>query len=149
MFGREAELGRRVVVIGGGEIGVETGLYLARCGHIVHILEMKAELAADAAPLHYRDMFKAEWENTDHLTWTTQARVTEIRDGKVRFACPDGKEGEVAFDTLVLAVGTAANAEEAMGFYGAAREFHMIGNCVVPGGLNVVNRNTYFTCTRI
>lgn len=149
VFGREAELGHRVVVIGGGEIGVETGLHLARSGHRVHILEMKEELAADAAPLHYRDMFKAEWENTDRLTWTTRARVTEIRGGKVCYVCSDGQEGEIAFDTLVLAAGTAANAEQAMDFYGTAGEFHMVGNCVVPGGLNTVNRNTYFTCTRI
>lgn len=148
VFGRETQLGERVVVIGGGEIGVETGLHLARQGRCVHIIEMKHTLAADAAPLHYRDMFRAEWENQPGLHWDTDARVTRICDGRVFFA-RDGEEHAVSFDSLVLAAGYRANAEQAMAFYGSADEFHMVGNCMVAGGLNNVNRNTYFTCTRI
>ena len=105
-------------------------------------------LAPDAAPLHYRDMFRAEWENQPGLHWDTDARVTRIRGGRVFFA-RDGEEHAVPFDSLVLAAGYRANAEQAMAFYGTADEFHMVGNCMVAGGLNNVNRNTYFTCTRI
>ena len=137
-----------MVIIGGGEIGVETGLHLARQGRRVHIIEMKHMLAADAAPLHYRDMFRAEWENQPGLHWDTDARVTRICDGRVFFT-RDGEEHAVPFDSLVLAAGYRANAEQAMAFYGTADEFHMVGNCMVAGGLNNVNRNTYFTCTRI
>jgi len=149
LFGREDTLGHRVVVIGGGEIGVETALHLAQRGHQVHILEMKPELAADAAPLHYRDMFKAQWENTPGLTWDTQAQVYAVDNDCVRFAFPDGKKGSAVFDSLVLAVGTKANALQAMSFYSCADEFYMIGNCNTPGGLNVVNRDAFLTCIRI
>ena len=38
VYGHEAELGHRVVVVGGGDAGRETGLYLAQCGHEVKIL---------------------------------------------------------------------------------------------------------------
>ena len=37
-----------VVVIGGGEVGVETGMFLAQNGREVTVVEMRDELAAAA-----------------------------------------------------------------------------------------------------
>ncbi|MGN1413975.1 MAG: FAD-dependent oxidoreductase [Anaerovoracaceae bacterium] len=149
IFGRESELGKKIVIIGGGEIGVETGIHLARKGKQVLILEKRDALAADAAPLHYRDMLKAEWENQAGLSWETGAAVTRVESGRVYFADKENREKEAVFDNLILAAGFEMKAEEAMDFYGTADEFHMIGNCAVAGGLNKVNRSAYCTCVRI
>lgn len=53
VYVREKELGENVVVIGGSEIGVETGMYLAENGHKVTVLTRQKELATDATPIHY------------------------------------------------------------------------------------------------
>ena len=43
------KLGKNVVVIGGGEVGVETAIYLAENGHTAKVLEMLDTLAPDAS----------------------------------------------------------------------------------------------------
>ena len=53
------KIGHNVVVIGGGEVGVETGMFLAQNGHEVTVVEMRDELAADTTVMHYRSMFSA------------------------------------------------------------------------------------------
>ncbi len=54
----QEKLSHNVVVIGGGEVGVETGMHLAQNGHEVIIIEMRDELAADCTFTHYRSMFQ-------------------------------------------------------------------------------------------
>jgi len=41
------------VVIGGGEVGIETGMHLAMKGHKVTLLERGNKLAPDAPPAHF------------------------------------------------------------------------------------------------
>ena len=41
VFGKEDALAEEIAVIGGGEIGVETGIHLAQKGHKVTVLEMR------------------------------------------------------------------------------------------------------------
>lgn len=38
VFGHEKEMGKRVVIVGGSETGVETAMYLAETGHDVTVL---------------------------------------------------------------------------------------------------------------
>ncbi|MGI5971283.1 MAG: FAD-dependent oxidoreductase, partial [Oscillospiraceae bacterium] len=63
------KLDENVVIIGGGEIGVETGIHLAENGHKVTILEMLDVLAPDCVPIHFRILFREKWENTPNLSW--------------------------------------------------------------------------------
>ena len=44
VYAREKELGKNVVIIGGGEFGVGTGIYLAAAGHRTTILTIEKEL---------------------------------------------------------------------------------------------------------
>ena len=61
------KIGRNVVIIGGGEVGVETGMFLAQQGREVTVVEMRDELAADTTFMHYRSMFQAAWEGHPQL----------------------------------------------------------------------------------
>lgn len=47
VWGREEELGHRVVVVGGGSSGRETALYLANCGHEVTMLTRSQQIYTD------------------------------------------------------------------------------------------------------
>ena len=79
VYGHEDSLAENVVVIGGGEVGVETGLHLAEKGHNVTLLEMLDTLAPDATPaLHYRDLLLGALEEQRRFTCLVNARCTAI-----------------------------------------------------------------------
>jgi 2,4-dienoyl-CoA reductase-like NADH-dependent reductase (Old Yellow Enzyme family)/thioredoxin reductase len=136
-------LGGNVCVIGGGEVGMETGMHLARLGREVTVLEMRDELAADTTLIHYRTMFVEAWESIETLHPITNARVTGIRDGRVYYVGADGAERGVAADSVVMAVGMKARRDEALSFYGTAGRFFAIGDCTRPATIHEAVRQAF------
>lgn len=88
-------IGKTVVVIGGGEVGVETGMFLAQGGRDVTVVEMRGELAADSAVMHYRSMFKSAWEAIPSFHSVLNATAKEIADDHVTYADADGAEHDI------------------------------------------------------
>lgn len=149
VFGHAEGLGRQIVVVGGGEVGVETALYLCQMGCEVTILEQRDTLAADAAPMHYRTMLQAQWEGQPGLHVLTRAVCTRITQDAVFFRDDSGVEQCVPCSGVVLAAGTRGRQEEALSFYGVAPRFELAGECTVRGGLERVLRSAYCTACRI
>ena len=137
------KIGKNVVVIGGGEVGVETGMFLAQNGREVTVIEMRDELAADTTFIHYRSMFQAAWEAIPSFHYVLNATAKEISEGKVVYTDKDGVDHELAADSVVLSVGMRAKSDEALSFYGAGKEFFMVGDCKKPGTIQTTNRNAY------
>lgn len=142
-------IGKNVVVIGGGEVGVETGMFLAHQGRQVTVIEMRDRLAADSTIMHYRSMFQAAWEATPNFHYVLQASAKEIADDHVTYTDSEGKDHELPADSVVLSVGMRAKSQEALAFYGTAREFYMIGDCKKPGTIQTTNRSAYATAMSI
>ena len=80
VYGNEDALAEEVVVVGGGEVGIETGMHLAEKGHRVTLLEMGAKLAPNAPPAHFYNMFRDAWERQPNLRCFVQARCTRYGD---------------------------------------------------------------------
>lgn len=118
----------KVVVIGGGEIGVEVGMFLAKQGHPSTVLEMRDMLAADATPIHYYNMVKEAWENTEGFSSILKAKVTGITETGVTYLDENGAEQSIAADTVILAVGTRSKKDEAYAFYAPGYETTVIGD---------------------
>ena len=134
-FAQEKKLGHRVVIVGGSEIGAETGLYLARCGHEVTVVCRQPVLAMRARRVHYYSMFAEALAQQPGLTALVNAVTTEIRSDGIRWRSTDGGEHELACDSVVLSCGATANAGEAMRYAGCADEFYAIGDCDRVGNL--------------
>jgi 2,4-dienoyl-CoA reductase-like NADH-dependent reductase (Old Yellow Enzyme family)/thioredoxin reductase len=145
----EQSLGKNICVIGGGEVGMETGMYLAKKGHSVTVLEMREELAADATLIHYRSMFVEAWEAIENLHTVTKARVSGIVDGEVRYVDGSGAECSLPADNVVLAVGMKSQQEKALSFYGAADRFFAIGDCIQTGTIHEAVRQAFATANSI
>ncbi|MGL5435923.1 MAG: FAD-dependent oxidoreductase [Lachnospiraceae bacterium] len=128
-FSNPESLGHQVVVIGGGEVGVEAGIHLAQNGHQATVLEMRDQLAADATKIHYRLTFQDYWESTSGFRGIVNARVTHVEPGAVCYSDPDGTEHKITADSIVVSAGMRGRSEEALGFYNIAEEFYMIGDC--------------------
>lgn len=146
---KEPEMGENVVVIGGGEIGVEMGLHIAKKGHKVHLIEMRGVLSPDSVPVHFRSMFEAMWEKEPNFTYTLNAACSGITDNAVLYKDADGVEHSIPADSVVIAAGMKAKQEEAMTFFTGATKVHMIGDCDKVGCVQTGTRAAYALCMNI
>ena len=138
----------RVVILGGGEVGVETGIYFGRKGLNVTVLGRNAKVAPDANPIHYRETFDAAWQSLDNLKVVTAAPVTAVKDGAVIYE-KDGETVSVPADTVILALGMAGKTDEALTFYSDKYDFHMIGDCAEVGNIMTAMRSAYSVASQI
>jgi 2,4-dienoyl-CoA reductase-like NADH-dependent reductase (Old Yellow Enzyme family)/thioredoxin reductase len=149
VYGREDALAKDVVVIGGGEVGVETGMHLAEKGHNVTLLEMTEMLARDAVPIHYYSMFREAWEKLPNFKPILRARATAIGPDGVTYQDAEGQEHTVKAGSVVIAVGMKARSDQALKFYGAGDRFSMIGDCTRAGNIQKVMRSAFSTASTI
>lgn len=141
-------IGHNVVIIGGGEVGVETGMFLAQQGREVTVIEMRDELAADTTFMHYRSMFQAAWEAIPSFHWVLNATAKEITPDHVTYTDAQG-EHQLPADSVVLSVGMRSKSDEALSFFGTGKQFYLVGDCKKPGTIQTTNRNVYATCMAI
>lgn len=137
------KIGKNVVVIGGGEVGVETGMFLAQNGREVTVIEMRDELAADTTFMHYRSMFQAAWEAIPSFHYVLNATAKEIAADHVTYTDKDGVDHDIPADSVVLSVGMRSKSDEALSFYGVGSQFFMVGDCKKPGTIQTTNRSAY------
>lgn len=143
VFGNDSSLSGDVVVIGGGEVGVETGLYLAQAGHNVTVLEMLDKLAPDATPIHYRTMFEEAWQNEPNFNYILYARCTVIESDRVVYIDSDDKEHDIKAGSVVLAAGMTQKTDEALSYYGIGGRTYMIGDCHTVGNVQKAMRSAF------
>ncbi len=143
VFGNEAKLGKRCVVIGGSESGTEAGLYLAENGHQVTILTRADTLAEDATPIHYRETIDEYYQTMDNISYVTGATTEEIGDGYVSYRTADGTVHRVECDSVVALGGMASRRDEAIAMFGVTADTFMIGDCQRVGNLHTCNRGAY------
>jgi pyruvate/2-oxoglutarate dehydrogenase complex dihydrolipoamide dehydrogenase (E3) component len=141
--------GKKTVIIGGGEVGVETGMFLARQGYEVTVLEMRDMLAADSVMIHYYSMFKQAWEAEPSFHGIVNAAVCGLSENTVSYRNGEGRIVEAPADSVVLSVGMKAKTEEALLLYGTAPEFYMIGDCNTAATIQQAVRSAYATAVRI
>ncbi len=139
----------KVVVVGGGEVGVETGLYLARAGHEVTVLEMTEVLAGEARRPHYYEALEEEMQKTEGFKAITNARVTQITPESVKYVDAGGNEQVIPADTVVIAAGTKPLTDLALSFYDSAKEFYMVGDCYKAGSLMTALRSAFAVASNI
>ncbi|MBI4299648.1 MAG: FAD-dependent oxidoreductase, partial [Chloroflexi bacterium] len=118
-------VGRRVLVVGGGMVGLETAEHLANQGKAVILVEILDQLGADI-----------EANNKGGIIYNTRmagvlchvkAYPEEITRDGARVSI-DGKSQFLPVDTVVLAVGRVADNALAKSLEGKAPEVHVIGD---------------------
>ena len=145
----EPNMGEYVVVIGGGEIGVEMGIYLARKGHQVELIEIGDTLSPESVPVHFRSIFEQTWENQEGFTYHLKARYTGVDPDGIRYMDAEGNEQKLYADKVVLAAGMKAKQDEAMTFLDGTVRTHMIGDCLKVGCIQTGLRAAYALANNI
>jgi NADPH-dependent 2,4-dienoyl-CoA reductase/sulfur reductase-like enzyme len=150
LFGREAELGKNVVVIGGSESGVETALYLCETGHDVTILTRRHSLAHDATPIHYRETIVEKWASyPDRFHSILDANTVEVSQHHVVYVDTTGIRHTVCCDDVIALGGMQPLHKQAAQFYGTARQVLMIGDCYEVGNIRTCNRMAFAAANQI
>ncbi|MBE6991383.1 MAG: FAD-dependent oxidoreductase [Ruminococcaceae bacterium] len=129
-FGKAGELPEKIVVIGGSEIGVDTGMYLAENGHEVTVMSRQRGLASDANRPHYLSMVQAKWRSipTFHECCGVKEYVS-IDEGSVNYIDREGNEQKLEADLVLMASGAKPRPAAMKEFYGIAKNTQYIGDC--------------------
>jgi 2,4-dienoyl-CoA reductase-like NADH-dependent reductase (Old Yellow Enzyme family)/thioredoxin reductase len=153
--------GKNVVIIGGGLVGIELGIFLSGLGRKVTIMEMMETLNDGGNPVHALALINEI--NKYGIQVSTATRAAEINEKGVigeyvgsAFTLPpcptvqaavlqsnsfgrviraDAEEGSKKLfeaDTVIYAVGLQPLHEEADALRFCAPEFHQIGDCLTP-----------------
>ncbi|MEI6669213.1 MAG: FAD-dependent oxidoreductase [Acidobacteriota bacterium] len=122
-----SRLGRRVLVVGGGAVGVETALFLAARGAEVTIIEMLDAIAtgesATILPFIHAQIAQ------HRIRVLTRHRVIAVEPGGARVATADGATTWIESDTIVVAAGTRRNATFGDELAAVGVEHHLVGDC--------------------
>lgn len=125
-------VGRRVVVAGGGLVGVETALFLCGLGKEVTLVEVLDDVAGDAGPLNRARLKRALAETDIQVRCRTELRCIGPGGAVVR---GDAGEEELPADTVVLALGARSTDGLFRALEGPVPGLHAIGDCVSPRNL--------------
>lgn len=148
-YGQQDKLGDTVAVIGGGEIGVETALWLNELGKRTVVLEMLPELIQDAPHAHYKNMVRNFWLKQPLFESLTGVRCTAIEPDGVKYIDRDGVEKKVYSDSVLLCVGAASNTDLAESFIGAAPQMAFIGDVNTFGNVQKAVREGWSAAMNI
>lgn len=128
----QVEIGKEVIIIGGGKVGLCTAEYLAQSGKKVTIVEEGLRIAEDV-------MASNKWR---HIAWIqelgvetiTKVKIKEIQKRGVIILKQDGEEVLLEADNVVCS--TRISRQELLGsFEFAADELYFIGDAAAPRGL--------------
>lgn len=147
-YGKEEQLGQKIVVVGGGQVGCETGLHLAKRGKEVTIVEMQADLAPDASCTHRTELL-LELEACANLHYLTSARCTAITEQGISYMDKTGTEQTLAAETVIIAAGMRAREQEAEAMRNVAGRFVAIGDCVRAGTVEKAMYSAFYAASQI
>ncbi len=131
------ELTGKTVILGGGLVGLELGIFLKNMGRDVTVVEMAEKLNCGDNTVHEMGVH-AEIKRIA-LPAYTSTRAMRIEVNGV--AC-QGPGGEVFYpaDHVVVAAGMRGRQKEAAAFAGAAPLFYQVGDCLSAKNICEANR---------
>ena len=134
------EMNGKTVILGGGLVGIELGIYLKNMGKDVEIVEMADKLNCGDNMVH--EMGVQVEINRISLKAHTSTRALKIDEKGV--LC-QGPEGEIFYpaDHVIIAAGMKGRQKEAAAFASAAPLFYQIGDCLAAKNIYEANRLGY------
>jgi len=123
-------VGDRVVIIGGGMIGIETAELLADQGKDVTVVEMLDEVAADVGPTTRWGMMARIYKK---MRIRTSSKVIEITGDGVVVPGRENERETIPADTVVVAAGLESVRDLLEIVKECGIPFYEIGSCTEPG----------------
>ena len=129
-----------VVILGGGLVGVELGIFLAQEGRTVTVVEMMDKLDDGGNHLHAKGIAVRIRRYGINIRLNTQA--LEIT-GEGVVVSEGGVVSTIRADTVVYAIGHSPAHEEVMALAYCAPEFYALGDVVSPSNITNATSSAY------
>ena len=123
-------VGKRVLVVGGGGVGAETADFLSEMGKKVTLVEMLEGIASDLVTHLQHYLLKRLAEK--RVTILTSTKVKELGEGYAVVEDASGEKRIDGFDSIVLALGSTPDDRIARSLEGKVPELYVIGDASQP-----------------
>jgi len=123
-------VGKRVLVVGGGGVGAETADFLSEMGKKVTLVEMLEGIASDLVTHLQHYLLKRLAEKG--VTILTSTKVKELGKGYALVEDASGENRIDGFDSIVLALGSTPDDRIARSLEGKVPELYVIGDASQP-----------------
>jgi len=128
-------IGKRVLMVGGGLVGCETALHLAKTGHDVTVIEMLKRLANESYGMYWEALI-LEMEKRK-VTSKTGTRCLEITSTGAKVENENGSPGFIPADTVVYALGMKANDTAGLRKTSGKIPVYEIGDCLKAANVRI------------
>ncbi len=124
-----SRIGKRVLMVGGGLVGCEVGLHLAKNGRDVTVIEMLDKAAQDSYRMHRIGLVD---EMDRMLTCRTGLKCITIKPEGITVIDRENREEFLVADTVIFAVGMQARKKETEKLRSAIKDIPVFeaGDCV-------------------
>jgi 2,4-dienoyl-CoA reductase-like NADH-dependent reductase (Old Yellow Enzyme family)/thioredoxin reductase len=157
------KVGQNAVIMGGGLVGVELGIYLAGLGRNVTVVEMAGGIAGGQDPadvgesaasrINSLNIFHGDnivhtialnmqIDAMDNLNVLLKTRAVEITPEGMVVENAAGRQ-LLRADTVIYAAGQRPLKEESLALNDCAPEFYAIGDCVTPKNIFAATQSAY------
>ncbi len=134
-------MGESIVVLGGGLVGCETAIHLAKQGKKVTIVEMCSRVAPDCNCFHKTAL---DMQLNDLVTVLTETRAVEITAEGLLVRDYMENEMQIKADTVILAAGMRSNTVLAEQLQQMDVEVQVIGDAVRPNKVTQAIHDGYY-----
>jgi NADPH-dependent 2,4-dienoyl-CoA reductase/sulfur reductase-like enzyme len=139
IYARRTPLGRRLVIIGGGDLGCETADWLSAPDREVTVVEIVTEVLHRMKKIpRQRLLARLAAKGVSVLTET---RVDSVAPGAVHIIGKDGQARTLAADNVILAVGAESEKRLPAQLIGTTVEVLAVGDAKIPGNLGAALRS--------
>ena len=142
------KIGKKVILVGGGLVGCEVGLFLADMGKEVSVVEMNTMMAYETFG-YYRNALLDEMDKRN-IRQYLGAKCLEMTTEGVKIL-QNEEEKFLESDTVIYSMGMKSNVEEREKLLEACgeREAYVIGDCKIAGKLGDSVRDGYMASINI
>ncbi|SDB23989.1 NAD(P)/FAD-dependent oxidoreductase [Eubacterium oxidoreducens] len=140
MYAGKIEVGKKVVMIGGGLVGCEAGLHLQKTGHEVTVVEMLDRVANESFGM-YREALVWEMEK-NNMGMLPKTKCLKIEADGVTIENADGVQ-KLPADTVIYALGMKSVDYEELKSAAGDAKVYVIGDAIKPGKVDQATRSGY------
>jgi len=123
-------VGRRVVIVGGGQVGLETAHFFLEKGKDVTVLEMLKSAGQDMSPRARKLILEKLVQGGAEVL--TEAKALSVEKGDLTFERAGLREKIKGADSIIIAVGTASQDEEIPGLKRSRIPLRRVGDASAP-----------------